>query len=86
MATPAEIVSRIDEKVYTILADPDSIASYRLGNKSVSRSQVLDQLRQLRETYQAIAEKTPAEDIRQVAFDLDDWGVEESEVVGDSLT
>ena len=86
MASVTDIISRIDEKIYVIISDPDSIASYRMGDKSVSKSEILDQLRKLRESYQQLLVSTPAEDIRQIAFDIDDWGQEESEIVGDSLT
>lgn len=84
MATPAEIVARIDEKIYTIINDPDSIASYKMGDKSVNRSEILQRLTTLRETYQTLMEKTPYEDIRHIAFDLDDFGQEVSEIIGDS--
>lgn len=84
MATPAEIVARLDEKIYAIINDPDAIASYKMGDKSVNRSEILERLTALRETYQALMEKTPFEDIRHVAFDLDDFGQEVSEIIGDS--
>lgn len=85
MATPAEIVAKIDTKISAILDDPNTIASYRIGNKSVSRAEILRELRATRETYQTLMEKTPYEDIRHVAYDLDDFGQEVAEYIGDDL-
>lgn len=85
MPTPAQIVARIDEKVYDILNDPSAIASYRIGDKQVSKSEIIKYLLEARKTYQEMNESAPAEDIRHVAFDIDDFGQEESEYVGDSL-
>jgi len=85
MSAVTDILTKIDTKINAILDDPDSIASYRLGDKQVSRSQILERLTELRKTYQAIAEKEPYEDIRHVALDFDEFGVDESEYIGDEV-
>lgn len=85
MSAVTDILTKIDTKISAILDDPDSIASYRLGDKQVSRSQILERLTVLREKYQALAEKEPYEDIRHVALDFDEFGVDESEYIGDEV-
>ena len=85
MSAVTDILTKIDTKISAILDDPDSIASYRLGDKQVSRSQILERLTELRKTYQGLAEKEPYEDIRHVALDFDEFGVDESEYIGDEV-
>lgn len=83
MSTVTDILARIDAKIYALINDPDSIADYRLGEKSVSRSQILERLTKLRDTYQELAEKEPYEDIRHIAMDYGDFGQDLSELIGD---
>lgn len=83
MSTVTDILARIDAKIYSIIDDPDSIADYKLGQKSVSRSQILQRLTTLRETYQKLAESEPYEDIRHIASDYGDFGEDLSELIGD---
>lgn len=85
MATVQSIVDKIDTKIDVILDNPDDIASYRMGDKSVSKYEIIDQLRKLREHYAAKLESEPYEDIRHIAFDLSDIGEDESEYVGDGV-
>jgi len=85
MSAVTDILAKIDTKINAILDDPDNIASYKLGDKSVSRSQILERLTELRKTYQALAEKEPYEDIRHIALDFDEFGVDESEYIGDEV-
>jgi len=84
VATPASIIAAIDAKVAAVIADPDAIASYRIGDKQVSRSEILEYLLKAREVYSKANVQTPAEDIRHFAFDFDEFGREESEYIGDS--
>jgi hypothetical protein len=83
MATAADIVSRLDDKIYALLNDTDSIVTYRIGDKMVDRGGMLEHLRHLRETYAKIDAETPFEDIRKIALDFDEFGAEDSEWVGD---
>ena len=85
MSTVTDILAKIDTKIDAILDDPDSIASYRLGDKQVSRSEILNTLLEARKTYQELAVTEPYEDIRHLALDFDDFGIDESEYIGDEV-
>ncbi len=86
MATATQIVDRLDAKIYEIINDPDSIASYRFGDKQVSRVDIIRELRLMRAEYHKIAMEEPYEDIRTIAFDFDKFGREDSEWIGDATT
>ena len=83
MASVAEIIARIDDKIYAILADPDDIADYQIGDVRVAKSQILTKLEALREKYQKLAEEEPFEDVRHIALDFGEFGEDESELIGD---
>jgi len=44
MSTVTDILAKIDTKISIILDSPDDIASYKLGQKSVNKSQILEYL------------------------------------------
>jgi hypothetical protein len=77
------MIAKIDAKISAIIDDPSSIADYKIGDKSVSRHQVLDMLGKLRERYQTLAESEPYEDIAHVALDISELGSDYSELIGD---
>lgn len=83
MSAVTDMLAAIDVKIAVIVADPDDIVSYKIGEKSVSRKDKLEGLLKAREAYQTLAEKEPYEDIRHVALDFDEFGVDESELIGD---
>lgn len=83
MSTVTDILAKIDAKISTILDSPDSIADYKIGDKSVSKSQILNTLMKAREHYQKQAESVPYEDVRHIAYDIDEFGDDISEYVGD---
>ena len=83
MSTVTDILAKIDAKISAVLDDPAGIADYKIGDKSVSRSKILDLLLKAREKYQTLAEVEPYEDIRAVSLDFDDQGNDLSEYVGD---
>ena len=86
MASVQDLLDRIDAKIYSIIDSPDDIASYRMGAKQVSKSQILEQLRKLREhLLSQIGQNDPYEDIRHFALDFDDIGEEEAEYIGDEV-
>jgi len=84
MSTVTENLAKIDTKISTILDNPDDIASYKIGQKSVNRAEILAALLKAREIYQKLAEKEPYEDIRAFAYEIDDFGIDTSELIGDS--
>ena len=77
------MLAAIDAKIAAVIASPSDIADYKLGDKTVNRSQILEFLLKARETYQTLAEKEPYEDIRHIASDFDELGTDISELVGD---
>ena len=85
MSTVTDILAKIDAKISIILDSPDDIASYKLGQKSVNKSQILEYLLKAKETYQALAEKEPYEDIRHIALDVNEFGEDISETIGDAV-
>ena len=83
MATVSEILSSIDTQINTLIASPDDIADYRIGEKTVNKSQILSTLLKAREVYKLAAESEPYEDVRHIALDFDTFGIDISEYVGD---
>jgi len=84
MSTVTDTLAAIDVKIAAIVASPDDIASYKLGQKSVNKSEILNTLLKARELYQSLAEVEPYEDIRHIAYGVDEFGVEISELIGDT--
>ena len=84
MASVSDIIARIDDKIYDLINDTGNITSYSIGGKSVNKTEALNALRALRETYQKLELETPYENIEHIALDLDRFGADESEYIGDS--
>lgn len=84
MSAVTDILGKIDTKISAILDSPDEIADYKLGDKMVAKHQILDTLIKARAQYQKLAEVEPFEDIRHIALDYDEFGVDISELVGDA--
>ncbi len=81
MSAVTDMLDTIDAKIAALIA-ADSITSYKIGDKQVDRAGALKVLGELREKYQALAEKEPYEDISSVAMGYDDLGDDISELVG----
>ena len=86
MSAVTDLLATIDSAINTIVLSPDGIADYRLGQKSVSRSQILARLLDARRLYQELAVSEPYEDVRHIAWDTDRFGFDISELVGDAAT
>jgi hypothetical protein len=83
MASIADMIIRIDAKIYALINDVDDITSYTLGEKSVKKTEALRALTELRASYADLAEREPYEDIRGIAWDVSEFGEEEAEFIGD---
>ena len=83
MATVTEIITRLDSKIYDLIDDVGNITTYKLGDKTVNKTEMLEALTKLRDKYQAIANEEPYEDIRHIAMDFSDYGEELVEFIGD---
>ena len=86
ISTVSAILTAIDTQINTLIASPDDIADYKIGEKTVNKSQILSTLLRAREVYQKAAESEPYEDVRHIALDFDHFGVDISEMVGDLTT
>lgn len=82
MATLLELIATAQNNLAVVLAaDPTAYVDYRIGDKSVKKSQyvqyLLAMIKQLRET----ESKYPDADISQMAFDFDvtEFGEDQSE-------
>ncbi len=77
-------ISDIDAQIATIIASPTSIASYTIGQKSVSKSQVMQGLLDARKMYQDLLNAFPAEDYNRLAIDVSDAGEDLTDYLGDT--
>lgn len=68
------------------LSDPTAAAAwvdYSMGSKSVSASQKLKQLQDLRKMYQDLLNNMPKEIVRNTTYDVDRDGTDNSDLEGD---
>lgn len=83
MPTIQQIIDQIDTQIYALLQDTADITSYRIGDKTVNKTEALAELRKMRESYQNQNEREPYENIEHIALDYGRFGTDESEQVGD---
>ena len=81
--TIIQILAAIDTLISTIVSSPDDIADYRIGEKTVSKSQILTLLVEAREEYLLSVESEPWESVQHIALDVDIFGKDLSEYIGD---
>ncbi len=84
MATPTELIAKIDLRISAILDDTSVVGNYKIGDKSVKVGTYLEQLNKMRESLMAQAQDEPFEDIREIAFDINEFGVDDSEYIGNA--
>ena len=84
MATPTELIAKIDIRISAILDDSNMVGDYKIGDKSVNRASYLKMLNEMRMSLMAQAQNEPYESIDPIAYDVDEFGIDESEYVGDS--
>lgn len=85
--TQAELeskISAIDTQIAVIYSSPTGMADYRIGQKSVTSSQILDGLLKAREMYQKILDNYPTESYQRMAISTSDRGEDESEYLGET--
>lgn len=85
--TAAELetkIAAIDTQIDAIVAAPTGIASYSIGQKSVSRKEILGGLIETRKMYQKMLDSYPAESYQRMAISTSDQGEDDSEYLGDS--
>jgi len=84
MATPLSLIAKIDIRIAAILDDANMVGDYKIGDKTVSRGSYLKTLNEMRESLMAQAQNEPYESVDPIAYDVDEFGIDESEYVGDS--
>jgi hypothetical protein len=86
MATPTELIAKIDIKIAAILDDTGSngLGNYKIGDKKVDVGDYLKILNDMRKSLMAQAQDEPYEDIREIASGMDEFGVDISEYIGDA--
>lgn len=84
MATPTELIAKIDLKIATILDDTSVVGNYHIGDKRVDVGTYLKTLNDMRKSLMEQAQDEPFEDVRAIAFDINEFGIDDSEYIGDS--
>ncbi len=84
MATAAELIAKIDLKIAALLDDSGNVGNYHIGDKRVDSGAYLQILTNAREKFLKQGTEEPYEDIKAVAYDIDEFGVDESEYIGDA--
>jgi len=77
------IIDAIDTKLAAIAASPDSVVSYRIGDKSVDKAGMVKYLMEMRKMYTELLKDTPTEDVSMVDVDISAFGEDFSTVIGD---
>ena len=85
MATPVELIAKIDIRIAALLDDSNMVGDYKIGDKAVSRGAYLKSLNEMRVSLMAQAQDEPYEDISEIASSMDEFGVDTSEYIGDSV-
>ena len=81
----SDLITKIDLKIEALLDDTSNVGNYKIGDKSVSKGSFLDSLIASREKLQTMSQgETPYEDIREIATDIDEFGKDNSEYIGDA--
>jgi len=81
----SDLITKIDIKIEALLDDTSNVGNYKIGDKSVSKGDYLDSLISSRGKLQAMSQsETPYEDIREIATNINEFGEDDSEYIGDA--
>ena len=85
MATASELIAKIDLKIAALLDDSSNVGDYKIGDKRVDKGKFLDILMNSRaKLIEMDQDSTPYEDIREIATDINEFGEDKSEYIGDA--
>ena len=85
MATASELIAKIDLKISALLDDTSNVGDYKIGDKSVDKGKFLDTLMNSRaKLIKMDQDSTAYEDIREIATDINEFGEDKSEYIGDA--
>ena len=85
MATAAELIAKVDIRIAAILDDSNVVGDYRIGDKTVNRGTHLKHLVEMRQSLIAQGQEVPYESIDAFAYEINEFGIDDSEYIGDTL-
>jgi len=80
----SDLVDKVDALLSDLLDNFNNITTYKIGDKTVEKTQALRELRELRAQLVEDADNTPYEDVEGFAIGYSDFGEDESEYHGDN--
>ena len=81
----SDLITKIDAKIEALLDDSSNVGNYKIGDKRVDKGDYLNILMNSREKLQKMdQESAPYEDVREIALDIDEFGIDNSEYIGDA--
>ena len=84
MSSASSLIAKIDLKIAALLDDSGNVGDYKIGDKSVSKGAYLTHLTNARKSLVGMDNATPYEDISEIAFEINEFGEDKSEYIGDS--
>jgi len=85
MSSATDLIAKIDIKIAALLDDTSNVGNYKIGDKRVDKGSYLDSLIASRAKLQSMDQDSePYEDIREIAISMDEFGVDNSENIGDA--
>ncbi len=81
----SDLITKIDAKIEALLDDSSNVGNYKIGDKRVDKGDYLNILMNSRKKLQKMdQESAPYEDVREIALDIDKFGIDNSEYIGDA--
>ena len=81
----SDLITKIDAKIEALLDDSSNVGNYKIGDKRVDKGDYLNILMNSRKELQKMdQESAPYEDVREIALDIDKFGIDNSEYIGDA--
>jgi len=78
------IIDNIDTEISTLIATPDKMISYRIGDKHYNRKDAVTALLELRKYYHGILQAIPAEHVGEFDIDETEFGEDDTYYVDSS--
>ena len=83
MSSASTLIAKIDLKIAALLDDSGNVGDYKIGEKAVSKGAYLTHLTNARKVLVGM-DNAPYEDISEIAFEINEFGEDKSEYIGDS--
>ena len=86
MSSASDLIAKIDLKLATLLDDSSNIGDYDIGDKRVDKGTFTKYLVEMRKSLVAQDQDEGVyEDVREIATDIDQFGRDNSEYIGDAF-